>query len=450
MGFLGWMAAVGGLLLLMSLATGWIRPLPVTHFALYLAVGAIVGPWGLGLLEVDFLRDARWMERLTEVALIISLFVGGLKLRVPLDAGPAAMARRLAFPAMFLSIAGMTLAARLLLGLDWPFALILAAMLAPTDPVLASVIAVDNAADRDGLRVALSGEAGMNDGSAMPFLLLGLTLLGTPWSWGVFGHWALLELLWGVVGGLGIGFAMGWAVGWLSTRLMLIQRDPGPSALLTLGLIALTYAAAQSVGALGFLAAFAAGAGMRMVEVGVVREHPHPRLRRRERGDELLPAEFVAGSPVVGRKDRGEPVQAVGRLMSDALIFGDTMEHLLAPLLVLLLGIAVARHWDIDGLAVAAVLFFLVRPLAVWLVTIGSGWHWQRRVMVGWLGIRGIGGINYLCYAITHGVNGPQAGHLAGIIVTVTALSTVVHGFSAQPLLAWRRRRIEREQSREG
>ncbi|HET6806170.1 MAG TPA: cation:proton antiporter [Frateuria sp.] len=443
MGFLGWMAAVGGLLLLMSLATGWIRPLPVTHFALYLAVGAAVGPWGLDLLNVDFLRDAAWMERLTEVALIISLFVGGLKLRVPLDAGPAAMARRLAFPAMFLGIAGMTLAARLLLGLDWPVALILAAMLAPTDPVLASVIAVDNAADRDGLRVALSGEAGMNDGSAMPFLLLGLTLLATPWSWGLFGHWALLELVWGVVGGLGIGFAMGWGIGWLSTRLMLIQRDPGPSALLTLGLIALTYAAAQSVGALGFLAAFAAGAGMRMVEVGVVREHPHPRLRRRER-DEPLPAEFVAGPPVVGREDRGEPVQAVGRLMSDALVFGDTMEHLLAPLLVLLLGIAVARHWDIDGVGMAAVLFFVVRPLAVWLVTLGSGWPWQRRLMVGWLGIRGIGGINYLCYAITHGVAGAQAGHLAGIVVTVTALSTVVHGFSAQPLLAWRRRRAGR------
>src|SRR5690349_21928538 len=88
MGFLGWMAAIGALLMGMSLAAGWIRPLPLTQFAIYLAVGIAVGPWGLGLLEVDFLRDAGWLERLTEVALIISLFAGGLKLRVPWRARP--------------------------------------------------------------------------------------------------------------------------------------------------------------------------------------------------------------------------------------------------------------------------------------------------------------------------------------------------------------------------
>jgi NhaP-type Na+/H+ or K+/H+ antiporter len=451
MGFLGWMAATGALLMSMSLAAGWIRPLPLTQFALYLAVGVAVGPWGLHLLEVDFLRDAAWLQRLTEVALIISLFAGGLKLRIPWRERSWRVARRLAFPAMGLCIAGTALAAHLLLALDWPLALLLAAMLAPTDPVLASTIAVDNAADRDGLRVALSGEAGMNDGSAMPFLLLALTWMRHPLSWESLGRWALLDLLWGVGAGIALGFAFGWGVSRLSTRLLIMARDPGPGALLTAGLIAVTYAAAEAIGALGFLAVFAAGVGMRKVEVGVVEEHPHPRLPPEPDLAKTAPAEFVVRPALAGGIDREQPVEAVGRVVADALTFGDMMEHLLGPLLVLLLGIALARHWDIHALGLALVLFVLIRPLATWITTVGMGLNWRRRLLLGWLGIRGIGGLNYLAYALTHGLAGAAAPLLAGVAITTITLSVVVHGFSAQPLLAWRRRRMDaRRRSRAG
>ncbi|WP_424681615.1 cation:proton antiporter [Frateuria sp. YIM B11624] len=442
MGFLGWMAAIGALLLGMSLAAGWIRPLPLTQFAVYLLVGVVVGPWGLHLLDVDFLADAPWLERLTEVALAISLFAGGLKLRVPWRARPWRVARRLAFPAMALSVAGTALAAHLLLRLDWPLALLLAAMLAPTDPVLASTIAVDSAADHDGLRVAISGEAGMNDGSAMPFLLLGLIWLQGPLSWATFGHWALVELLWGVGAGVALGFGLGWLVGSLGTRLVGIGRDPGPGALLTAGLIALSYAAAEAIGALGFLAVFAAGVGMRRVEVGVVREHSHPRLRREHDITRMPPAEFVVRPALDGGIDRDEPVEAVGHVVAEALTFGSVMEHLLGPLLVLLLGIALARHWEPQALGLAGVLFVLVRPLATWLTTAGMRLHWRRRLLLGWLGIRGIGGLNYLAYALVHGLDGRAAPLIAGVAVTTITLSVVVHGFSAQPLLAWRHRRL--------
>lgn len=447
MGFLGWMAAIGVLLMAMSLAAGWIRPLPLTEFALYLVVGVLAGPWGLHLLQVDFLAGAPWLERLTEVALIISLFLGGLKLRVPWRARPWRVARRLAFPAMALSIGGTALAAHLLLPLDWPLALLLATMLAPTDPVLASTLAVGNAADRDGLRVALSGEAGLNDGSAMPFLLLGLLWLhGTP-SWSAFGHWALVELLWGVAAGVALGFGLGWLVGKVSTRLVLIARDPGPGALLTAGLIAVTYALAQSIGALGFLAVFAAGVGLRKVEVGVVQAHPHPRVPRERDITRTPPAEFVVRPVLAGGIDRDEPVEAVGHVLAEALTFGSVMEHLLGPLLVLLLGIALARHWEPQALALALVLFVLIRPLATWLTTAGMGLHWRRRLLLGWLGIRGIGGLNYLAYALVHGLSGEPARLIAGVAVTTITLSVVVHGFSAQPLLAWRRRRIKAQRA---
>lgn len=446
MGFLAWMAAIGALLMGMSLAAGWIRPLPLTQFAIYLAVGVAVGPWGLHLLDINFVADAPWLERLTEVALVISLFAGGLKLRVPWRARPWRVARRLAFPAMALSIAGTALAAHLLLSLDWPLALLLAAMLAPTDPVLASTIAVDNAADHDGLRVALSGEAGMNDGSAMPFLLLGLAWLHGSLSWVAFGRWALVELLWGVGAGIGLGFAAGWLVGRLGTRLVSMGRDPGPGALLIAGLIAVTYAAAEAIGALGFLAVFAAGVGMRKVEVGVVQEHPHPRLPHERDFTRTPPAEFVVRPALDGGVDRDQPVEVVGHLVAEALTFGSVMEHLLGPLLVLLLGIALARHWEPDALVLAGVLFVIVRPLATWLTTIGMQLNWRRRLLLGWLGIRGIGGLNYLAFALLHGLEGSAARLVAGVAVTTITLSVVVHGFSAQPLLGWRRRRIERQQ----
>lgn len=446
MGFLGWMAAIGALLMSMSLAAGWIRPLPLTQFALYLVVGVLVGPWGLHLLDVDFLTDAPWLERLTEVALVISLFAGGLKLRVPWRARAWRVARRLAFPAMALSIAGTALAAHLLLDLAWPLALLLAAMLAPTDPVLASTIAVDNAADHDGLRVALSGEAGMNDGSAMPFLLLALVWLHGPLSWASLGHWALVELMWGVGAGVALGFGLGWLVGKLGTHLVSMGRDPGPGALLTAGLIAVTYACAEAIGALGFLAVFAAGVGMRKVEVGVVQEHPHPRLPYERDFTRTPPAEFVVRPAMEGGIDRDEPVEVVGHLVAEALTFGSVMEHLLGPLLVLLLGIALARHWEPQALEVALVLFVLVRPLATWITTIGLGLNWRRRLLLGWLGIRGIGGLNYLAYALVHGLDGHAARLVAGVAVTTITLSVVAHGFSAQPLLAWRRRRIARRQ----
>ncbi|MCX7513326.1 cation:proton antiporter [Frateuria hangzhouensis] len=442
MGFLGWMAAIGVLLVGMSLAAGWIRPLPLTQFALYLVVGVAVGPWGLHLLDIDFLADAHWLERLTEVALVVSLFAGGLKLRVPWRARPWRAARRLAFPGMALSIAGTALAAHLLLGLAWPLALLLAAMLAPTDPVLASAIAVDNAADHDGLRVTLSGEAGMNDGSAMPFLLLGLAWLHGALSWSALGRWALVELLWGVCVGIALGFGLGWLVGKLGTRLVSIGRDPGPGALLTAGLIAVTYAVAEAVGALGFLAVFAAGVGLRKVEVGVVQEHPHPRLPHEHDFTRTPPAEFVVRPAMDGGVDRDEPVEAVGQVVAEALTFGSVMEHLLGPLLVLLLGIALARHWEPQAWSIALVLFVLIRPLATWLTTLGMGLNWRRRLLLGWLGIRGIGGLNYLAYALVHGLDGSAARLVAGVAVTTITLSVVVHGFSAQPLLAWRRRRL--------
>ena len=172
------MAAGGALLLTMALSSALIQRLPVSTAAIYLGVGCTIGPWGFDVLRIDLSDNAPWIERLTEIAVILSLFIGGLRLRLPLGHLAWRAAFRLASVVMVASIAGVAVCAWLLLDMDPALALLLGAILAPTDPVLASSVTVGHSQDNDRLRYALSGEAGLNDGAAFPFVVLGLLLLG--------------------------------------------------------------------------------------------------------------------------------------------------------------------------------------------------------------------------------------------------------------------------------
>jgi NhaP-type Na+/H+ or K+/H+ antiporter len=107
MDFLGWTAAVGVLLLGMSLASGLIQRGPVTSFGLFLAAGIIAGPWALNIIHVDISGHATWLGHVTEMALVASLFITGLKLRLPFSDIGWRLAWRLAFPAMALTVAGL-------------------------------------------------------------------------------------------------------------------------------------------------------------------------------------------------------------------------------------------------------------------------------------------------------------------------------------------------------
>jgi NhaP-type Na+/H+ or K+/H+ antiporter len=443
MGFLGWVASIGGLLLLMSLASGWIRHLPMTTFSLYLAAGVVAGPWILGLLRIDFADHALGIAWVTEVALVISLFMTGLKLRMGFRDPGWRMAVRLALPAMMMTVAGICALAHWVFALPWPMALLLGAIAAPTDPVLASLVSVGSAGDRDKLRIALSGEAGLNDGTALPFMILALLMLGGPISFPGAAHWFARDFLWSLVGGLGIGFGLGWVIGLVGATLKTKSKDVAPSDFLALALMALSYAAAQSLSASGFLAAFAAGLGLRHAELYVVKHHPHPHIRDGNGELPHPPAEVLVNPNSRGPEDASEPAASVGMVVSDAISFGETLERLIAAALVLLLGAAFARYWLPTGVAVAIVLFVVVRPLAVYLATAGSGIPLSRRLLIGWLGIRGIGSLNYLAYAITHGLNPPQAALASSFVITIVVLSIIVHGITTPPLMAWRRMRID-------
>lgn len=448
MTFLAWMALSGALLLLMALSSAALRRLPVSSAIVYLLVGVALGPAGWGVLSLDLRQAAPWLERLTEVAVIISLFIGGLKLRAPLRSPLWRAPWLLAGPVMLISIVGVTAFAHLVLGLAMAPALLLAAVLAPTDPVLASAVAVGDATDRDRLRYALSGEAGLNDGMAFPFVVFALLWAEHAGQGDWVAGWAAQRLLWAVPAGLVIGFLAGLGVGRLAISLRRGQQDDAaPNDLLTLALVALAYVLAETVGAWGFLAAFAAGVGLRRAEMRVVKESPHPETTSEEgqathdhAGDLRHPPAEHLVPPNAAPGDMAEPAVAAGVLVAEALSFGDTAERLLEMILIVLVGVCLVTHWDVRAVPLALILFLVVRPAAVGLCLAGSDTSGRQRLLMGWFGIRGIGSLYYLTHAL--GQNGAPgvAAPIADLTVSVVALSILLHGVSARPLL----RRYER------
>jgi NhaP-type Na+/H+ or K+/H+ antiporter len=208
-----WFVIVGMLLIGVAVAGSLLRRLPLTTALLYLGVGAALGPWGAALLAPDPIRDAAVLERITEVAVIVSLFTAGLKLRLPLSDGRWRPPVLLATVAMGVTIAAVTAASVWLLDLPFGVAVLLGAVLAPTDPVLASDVQVTHAHDAERLRFSLTGEAGLNDGTAFPFVMLGLGLLGAH-DLGPYGvRWFAVDLVWAVAAGLTIGALCGTLVG---------------------------------------------------------------------------------------------------------------------------------------------------------------------------------------------------------------------------------------------
>ena len=442
--FTSWVALVGALLLFIALSAVHLQRLPISTAIVYLLVGLALGPAGAGWVNTNVVDVAAPLERLTEIAVVVSLFVAGLKLRLPLRVPHWRAAFLLAGPVMLVCIVGVALVAHYGLGFEPPAALLLGAILAPTDPVLAAAIAVNDASDRDRMRYGLSGEAGLNDGMAFPFVVLALLWHdhGSIGAWIV--EWTLHRLVWAIPTALVLGYAAGLGMGRLAITLRNRHRDDqSPNDFFALALIALAYAAAQSIGAWGFLTAFAAGVGLRRAEVAVVKRSPHPQAPTAP--DAGLGGEHHESVPhgpaetfVAARADANdleEPAVAAGVLVSDALSFGHTMERLFEVALIVFVGACVTSHWDPRALVVTLALFCFIRPLAVESILRLAPIRDKQRRLMGWFGIRGIGSLYYLAYALRERQSLVEGAALVELTVSVVAASIVLHGVSSRHLL---------------
>ena len=417
-----WFVITGVLLIGMALAGTVLKRLPLTSSMFYLTVGALLGPWGVGLLHVDALDDASGVERITEVAVIISLFTAGLKLRLPASDRRWRAAILLASGAMVLTVGGVAALAVAAIGLPLGAAVLLGAVLAPTDPVLASDVQVEHEHDAEPIRFSLTGEAGLNDGTAFPFVMLGLGLMGTH-DVGAYGwRWLTVDLVWAVLAGLSVGTLCGAGIGRLVLHLRREHREAvGLDEFLALGLIALSYGAALLLHAYGFLAVFAAGLSVRWIE---------------RRHSAFTPPVDVRDAGRSSEQQATDPATAPAYMARAVLSFNEQLERLGELAVVVVVGAMLARLEGLGlGLSVAVGLLVVIRPLATMLVLVRSPLSSPQRAFIAWFGIRGVGSIYYLAYALSHGLTGPTARILADITLVVVAVSIVAHGVSVTPLM---------------
>jgi len=132
--------------------------------------------------------------------------------------------------------------------------------------------------------------------------------------------------------------------------------------------------------------------------------------------------------------------------MRDMLTFGNLLERSLEVLLVTLLGVLLAAHWDMRALGLGLALFCVIRPLSTRLLLDRRGLSPAQSRLIGWFGIRGIGSLYYLSYAVNHGPAPAALDGCVDLILSVVALSILIHGVTTQPLLD----HYERQRSEEG
>jgi len=400
---------LGAVLLLLALADRPVRRLPMTPALVYLALGWAAGPLLGGLHVQTLIRFAEPLKLGTEFALLVSLLTVGLRLRMPPTLKIWGVALLLAGPGMVATIALTTVVAHALLGLPWPLALLLAAVLAPTDPVLASEVQIRSDEDRDAVRLSLTAEGGLNDGSALPGVMLALGLLGLHELGDHGGRWWWADLAWPIGGGALVGAAIGFGIG-LGLRARLVRGDAVTrDELVYVGAVALAFGAALALQVSTFIVAFAVGATLLM--------------------------------PLQGASIADAAQALAGRMQA----FGARIERLVEAGTVLAVGALLSgldAGWGDIG--VALLLVFAVRPLAVLATVRQQRMPARQRRLVAWFGIRGIGTLFYLLFALQQGLAGEAARLLVNATVVCVAVSIVVHGISATPLMAAHQRRRER------
>jgi sodium/hydrogen antiporter len=392
--------AVFGLVVLL---TAWL-PMVLKELPLSLPIFCV----GLGALIFAFpdlpgvmphpMEELAIVERASEFVVIISLMGAGLKIDRPFGWGRWKLTWRLLGISMPITILALAVLGQSLLGLGLATAILLAASLAPTDPVLASDIQVGppGSGEEDEVRFTLTSEAGLNDGLAFPFILLAVALAHEISATSV-AEWFVYAVVWKIAAGVGVGFAVGRVLGWLTFHLPnRAKLSRTGSGFVALGITALAYGGTEMVRGYGFLAVFVAALALRATEP----EHDyHQKLHD----------------------------------------FAEELERLMMMVLLVLLGGAMtgadlfqALTWE--AAAFAALALFVVRPLAGWIGLIGTDRPPGEKMAISFFGIRGLGSIYYLSYALQKEAfdNAALLWSVTGFIILV---SIVLHGVTVTPVM---------------
>ncbi|VXC26296.1 Cation transporter [Arthrobacter sp. 9V] len=382
-----------------------LRHMPLSMPMVFLGSGILAFTLFPDLPDPDPILHADFTTHLTEVCVIISLMGAGLALDRPFRWRGWSTTWRLLGIVMPLCILVMTLLGLWVLGLGLAAAILVGAAIAPTDPVLASEVQVGRPADaeedpdEDEVRFALTSEAGLNDGLAFPFVYLAIliSLVGaSPGAW--LGEWVGLDVLWRIAVGVLLGFGTGKLLSliFFASKRKSFRLSEQSEGFVALAATFLAYGVAELVEGYGFVAVFICAVTIRSAE----RHHAYHQV--------------LHG-------------------------YVEQLERLMTIVILVLLGGAIARGL-LEGigwaeLLVALALLLLVRPVAGWLGLMGGKTGPRERLAISYFGIRGIGSLYYVGYALTHGNFDAEAHQLWALIALIVALSIVVHGATTAPLM---------------
>ncbi|MBT0670618.1 cation:proton antiporter [Novosphingobium profundi] len=386
----------------MILLVGWL-PLALRRLPMTLPLACMAGGVAGGAM-IDAGPDYVALVRtegfcvLAQVALVLALLGAGLRIDRPFGLRRWNSVWRLIGVGMPL-MAILIIAVGRMAGIPLAGCVLIAGILTPTDPVLASAVSVGppGSGAEGEVRFALAGEAGLNDGLAFPIVLTALALLqDQPLSVGWFAEKFLVDVILSVAS----GWLIGRLLGWLLFRLPRVPLSDAANGLVAIGSAFSAYAIAELIGAYGFIAVFVTALTLRATC----------------------------------------PEAAFHRAMN---AFAEQIERLAAMSVLLMFGAGVARgllaplSWP--QIAFVAAVVFVARPLAVLVAMIASPLPLAGRLVLAFFGVRGLATLFYLA------ANANALLILARPLMAMTglavAMSIVVHGIAAPPVMAWLDRR---------
>ncbi|MCU1425767.1 MAG: cation transporter [Microbacteriaceae bacterium] len=418
-------AAIGLATLAAALLPRLLGHVPISMPMVFLAAGILTFALVPGLPDPDPIANEALALHLTEVCVIVSLMGAGLALNRRVNLRTWSTTWRLLAITMPLSMLAVGLLGGTALGLGAAGTVLLAAALAPTDPVLASEVQVsepilqsdtdesDMDVTDDEARFALTSEAGLNDGLAFPFTwaAIAISLVGVaPSAW--LGEWFVVDVLWRLTVGVGIGCAVGWMLGKLffsarAERLGLAERAEG---FVALAATFVAYGVAELAEGYGFIAVFVCACTVRAAE----RSHGYHGVLHK---------------------------------------FIEQVERLLTVAVLVLLGGAVARGmfaeigWAEVGVALAFLL--VIRPLAGWIGLTPGKTGTRERLVISFFGVRGVGSLFYIAFALQTG-DFAEGERLWAITSLVIVGSIIIHGIAATPVMNFLDTSREKEARRRG
>jgi len=372
----------------------------ISYSVLYVLAGVFIYTIFPGILPVPLPQIHQNASlHLTELVVIISLMGTGIKIDRPFTFKNWLSPLKLIFIAMLLCIAGASILGYTFLELDLASAVLLGAVLAPTDPVLAADVQVGPPNERlkSETKFALTAEAGLNDGMAFPFVWLAITLgVIAKGSDASLLNWFAIDFLYKILAGLVIGFLSGKACGYLVFTLSKKYNYLKPmDGFLAIALTFVVYGITELLHGYGFISVFISAFTLRHYE----KEH-----------------------------DYHEELHS----------FTDQSERLLIAILLILFGGALVNG-ILDALTWKMVLFalgflLLIRPLAAYASLSGSKMHLKEKLAISFFGIRGMGSVFYLCFAMKE-FEFMFENELWAIVAFTILISVIIHGITATSIM---------------